>query len=1191
MEIKKLSGQNFVSSNTKNLESINSSSVSKNIDLIKAQTRNKLSTYINIKNAVKILEKYANENGYIKLYTEVESNFVIGDIVYITYTEPTITSDIFSLENPAIPFEPYYLGYKIIKLNNYRNEIVIDRDYNDIGDGKKLSNQYISKISARGGDYFDDVSDGVVFYDCNVFEMEFGTIQGIVSGSIISGATISVLNSSYRNKSIGIMNGTISDKDGIYSINLPLGQNDLICRATGYLTTGLTLDVDSGIRTGVTIFMISGTTTIPTVDTSGITNITNITARGGGEVIDDGGEFVTKRGVCWIISGSTLPTILNEHTSNGTGKDAYSSEITFLNRGTNYIVRAYATNYVGTAYGSAVTFTTMGELPIVDTNDVSGIYSSGATGGGDVISDGGTGVTSRGVCWLSGNTTIILSPTTGDTHTHDGNGLGVFTSILTGLTRMTDYYVRAYAINSIGVIYGDEVFFRTIADLPIVETSGITNITYSGSTIGGIVVQDSIIPGYSGGDQVLERGICWNTSPNPTIQNYKVSQNLQILPNLTGYFTLTLTQLLAYTTYYARAYAINSAGVEYGGTGLTFRTLMTYPIVTTSITTNISQSGATSGGNVTYNGGNINVARGVCWSTGSTNLYLSGSSYKLSGNGVGIFTTNLTGLLSNTTYYVRAFALVSISLVSYGEIVQFLTATIPTVITNQITNIYSSGFTAGGEISNDGRLPIIEKGVCWSTNIDPTIDGQSHISLGSGMNPNPFSSVVDHQYVYVDPDWVYSSGLTPGVTYYVRAYAINGAGISYGISQSATTLAIAPVVITVDVDTITTTSAKVYGNLAYDGGGVITQLGFCYNFNSLMDPNISDSCTAVGLVYGDYSTILGPLIEATYVKVRAYAINNFNNSSIVGYGETITFLTGGGSLPLVATKVASGTTSSGTTSGVVISLTGDTNIIYKGICWGENYNIMSGSTNTIYTLGGGVGTYLFDITGLNYYTYYYVKGFARNNGGISYGGANHFRTSAIPPTVETFDPNIIICNNAEFIGSVTSDNGGSITEMGFCWSINSNPTIENSEHHEAYDLAPFKYQPHNLSASTTYYVRAYAINYAGIGYGNEKSFTTDPADTPSVELNLVSNENYHIRYYGRLNSENCSSITNYGVCASLDPDPDINDTHTNLGVPTNVPCNFTDVTPNVAPGIWYVRAYATNSLGTNYSNEMIVTVI
>ena len=159
-----------------------SSSLSGNFDLIQAQINQKTNEYINIKNAVNILETYSNWNGYIRLYTEVENNFDVNDIIYITYTESTVNSAAtFSLDNnynnlthlyysnPLVDdIREFSFGYKILYVNRYKNEIVINRHYNDITPGYNLKNQRLSKVSCRGGDFFNEISDGAVFYNCNI---------------------------------------------------------------------------------------------------------------------------------------------------------------------------------------------------------------------------------------------------------------------------------------------------------------------------------------------------------------------------------------------------------------------------------------------------------------------------------------------------------------------------------------------------------------------------------------------------------------------------------------------------------------------------------------------------------------------------------------------------------------------------------------------------------------------------------------------------------------------------------------------------------------------------------------------------------------------------------------------------------------------------------------------------------------
>lgn len=94
----------------------------------------------------------------------------------------------------------------------------------------------------------------------------------------------------------------------------------------------------------------------PTISTAGVSAITQTTAQGGGNITSDGGAAVTVRGVCWSTNAS--PTIANSKTSDGVGTGTFISSITGLSANTTYYVRAYATNSVGTGYGTAVEFTT-----------------------------------------------------------------------------------------------------------------------------------------------------------------------------------------------------------------------------------------------------------------------------------------------------------------------------------------------------------------------------------------------------------------------------------------------------------------------------------------------------------------------------------------------------------------------------------------------------------------------------------------------------------------------------------------------------------------------------------------------------------------------------------------------------------------------------------------------------------------
>ena len=186
------------------------------------------------------------------------------------------------------------------------------------------------------------------------------------------------------------------------------------------------------------------------------------------------------------------------------------------------------------------------DLPVIQTLETTGISATTAVSGGKVLSAGSAKVSSRGVCWNREG-----YPTLNDPKTDDGNGSGTFTSIMEGLEEATPYFVRAYAINSIGVAYGSQEYFTT-STIPTVETSDVVDITPASAVSGGKVV-------FCGGASVTSRGVCWSTQENPAIAGSRTKDGKN-----TGSFRSVLTGLSPGTVYYARAYATNSIGTGYG---------------------------------------------------------------------------------------------------------------------------------------------------------------------------------------------------------------------------------------------------------------------------------------------------------------------------------------------------------------------------------------------------------------------------------------------------------------------------------------------------------------------------------------------------------------------------------------------------------------------------------------------------
>ena len=235
----------------------------------------------------------------------------------------------------------------------------------------------------------------------------------------------------------------------------------------------------------------------------------------------------------------------------------------------------------------------------------------------------------------------------------------------------------------------------------------------------------------------------------------------------------------AYTYSTAGSYTVGLTAYNNFGWGAAAGTITvnpavtpTIPTVTTTAISGISQTTATTGGNVTSIGSSDVIVRGVCWSTSANPT--TTDNVTTDGAGAGSYTSNIIGLTAGTTYHVRAYARNNVD-IAYGVDRTFttnaLTQVPPTITTTAVSNITQTTATTGGNVTSIGSSDVIVRGVCWSTSANPTTtDNVTTDGAGTGS----FTSNI--------------TGLTAGTTYHVRAYAINSAGTAYGSDRSFTTL-------------------------------------------------------------------------------------------------------------------------------------------------------------------------------------------------------------------------------------------------------------------------------------------------------------------------------------------------------------------------------------------------------------------
>ena len=182
--------------------------------------------------------------------------------------------------------------------------------------------------------------------------------------------------------------------------------------------------------------------------------------------------------------------------------------------------------------------------PTVMTTGVANVSYLSATVNGSVVYIGGALVAAKGFCYAT-----TPDPEMSDSHVHAGNGTGVFTAVITGLDPESTYYVRAYALNEYGVSYSSSLTVTTLVPTsPVVTTDSVSMYNECMAT----VVSD-------GGANVTARGFCYDTLPNPTLENGVV-----YVDGGEGEFAATLSGLPIGKLYFVRAFATNTKGTTYG---------------------------------------------------------------------------------------------------------------------------------------------------------------------------------------------------------------------------------------------------------------------------------------------------------------------------------------------------------------------------------------------------------------------------------------------------------------------------------------------------------------------------------------------------------------------------------------------------------------------------------------------------
>ena len=423
--------------------------------------------------------------------------------------------------------------------------------------------------------------------------------------------------------------------------------------------------------------------------------------------------------------------------------------------------------------------------------------------------------------------------------------------------------------------------------------------------------------------------------------------------------------------------------------------------------------------------------------------------------------------------------------------------------------IGASSITLTAQIIQENGLPVTECGVCWSV--------QEQTQPIDNMRSSRFvkaDRIEGHTFAAT------MSNLEDSTRYYVYAYAINDVDTAFSETEKVyTTIEGIGEVVTLAIDSteVNATSALVKGEIKNRGVG-ITEMGFYYQKkeNETGVPELSEQDSIVRYT-GDLATAdtfscrLTDLEPETWYYVRAFAKNQFGEFAF----NVDSFRTTDGK-PMVGNLrlIADSTTFTTADLSAYLLQEGDAEVSAYGFCWSEEeMPVIEEADSIICSNRNDDGRFIGRIRGLEPAKKYFARAYAINKFGISYSAEQvSISTKSDKPNIRTFpiaEDSIRNDGTVHIGGELLNSGKGNASEWGICWSTTQQePTIQNSERISMMPDTVFTYVFENLKGATTYYVRAYAVNEAGIeGYGTTQMFTT-PAIFTECNFYEGSNPQY-----------------------------------------------------------------------------------
>lgn len=507
--------------------------------------------------------------------------------------------------------------------------------------------------------------------------------------------------------------------------------------------------------------------------------------------------------------------------------------------------------------------------PILNMIDVQNITKTSADFLGEILDAGDPVYTERGFVYATSSMPTIDNTIAKITSTINNNTQ--YTSAVTGLIEGYTYYVRAYAINNVGISYSsNEVKFSTIAQSVEITTDDVTDID--------VIAESAVLNATMtnvGSPRFTERGFYYGTNPEPTASDNVIRD----YGTKAGKFSATVTNLQSSATYYVRAYAIQNDKHIYGETKV-FGIHSEPSQVSTSSARSVTSTGATLYGYVSAIGSPAYTEKGFCYATHS-NPSISTNKRAVSGYGVGDYSLSVNNLEYETTYYYRAYVIQNGNPI-YGNVVSFTTTwQEATVLTLDPTNVEGNSAKLKGQVTYAGDPKYHMQGFCYSTSSYPTINDQKV------ERPNSITGIYSMDI----------TNLEAGVTYYVRAFVRQGEKVIYGdIKSFSIEIKEDPIITTNNVTNITGIdsgwgvyydySVQFNGTIYDRGNPAYYERGFVYGTSSSVTASTGTKLSVSGTGEGNFSTktTLNVWTSSRWY-VRAYA----RTSNGYTYGDPVMF--------------------------------------------------------------------------------------------------------------------------------------------------------------------------------------------------------------------------------------------------------------------------------------------------------------